>query len=90
MTDTEDRAARPIPATIPMPDHPIRQTRWFQIYVRLARPTAEWVTAGGLLYAFIVGPAIMRPLAEGYLVQVLLFAGGIFGVRAFEKVKGVA
>jgi len=90
MTDTEDRAARPIPATIPMPDHPIRQTRWFQIYVRLARPTAEWVTAGGLLYAFIVGPAIMRPLDEGYLVQVLLFAGSIFGIRAFEKVKGVA
>ncbi|MFC0204743.1 hypothetical protein [Novosphingobium soli] len=88
--DPAEMAARPIPATIPMPDHPVRQTAWFQAYVRLARPTAEWVTAGGLLYAFVVGPTIERPLAEGYLVQVLLFAGGIFGIRAFEKVKGVA
>ena len=87
---TEEPAARPIPASIPMPDHPIRQAAWFQIVVRLARPAAEWVTAAGLLYAFIIGPALGRPLEEGYLVQVLLFAGGIFGVRAFEKVKGVA
>lgn len=90
MTDTDDQAARPVPATIPMPDSPIRQAAWFQAYVRLARPTAEWVTAFGLLYAFIVGPAISKPLAEGYLVQVLLFSGSIFGIRAFEKVKGVA
>lgn len=91
MTETrDDPAARPIPATIPMPDHPIRQTAWYQAFVRLARPTAEWVTAGGLFYAFIVGPAIDKPLDEGYLVQVLLFAGSIFGIRAFEKVKGVA
>ena len=84
------RPPNPIPDSIPMPDSPIRQKAWYQAYVRLARPTAEWVTAGGLLYAFIVGPAIAQPLAEGYLVQVLLFAGGIFSVRAYEKVKGVA
>jgi hypothetical protein len=90
VTDTDDRAARPIPATIPMPDHPVRQTTLFQIYVRLARPTAEWVTALGLFYAFVLGPLIDKPLDEGYLVQVLLFAGSIFGIRAFEKVKGVA
>lgn len=90
MNVTEEAAARPVPATIPMPDHPVRQTAWFQAYVRLARPTAEWVTAAGLLYAFVVGPAIGKALAEGYLVQVLLFAGGIFGIRAYEKVKGVA
>lgn len=87
---TVDGAARPIPATIPMPDHPVRQTVWFQAFVRLARPTAEWVTAAGLLYAFVVGPAIERPLNEGYLVQELMFAGAIFGIRAFEKVRGVA
>lgn len=82
--------ARPISPTIPMPDHEVRQRAWFQVYVRLARPTAEWVTAAGLLYAFVIGPSIGQPLGDGYLVQVLLFAGAIFGFRSFEKVKGVA
>ncbi|MGF7151334.1 CRISPR/Cas system-associated exonuclease Cas4 (RecB family) [Sphingomonas zeicaulis] len=75
---------------IGMPDHPVRLARWYQLYVRLARPSLEWVTVAGVLYALVIGPAIGRPLDEGYLVQVLLFAGGLFGVRAYEKVKGVA
>lgn len=87
---TEERAARPVPASIPMPDHPIRQAKWYQLAVRLPRPALEWVTAASVGYAGIVGPAINRPLDEGYLVQILLFAGGLFGVRAFERVKGVA
>src|SRR3546814_11844931 len=72
-----------------MPDHPIRHTRWWQMFVRLPRPALEWVTVGGIGYALIIGPAIQRPLGDGYLSQALLFAGGLFGVRAFEKVKGV-
>lgn len=77
-------------AAINMPDHPIRHTKWYQMYVRLARPTLDWVTAGGVAYALIIGPAIRRPLDDGYLVQVLLFATAVFGIRSFEKVKGVA
>src|SRR3546814_388208 len=87
--ETTENAARPIPASIPMPDHPIRHTRWWQMFVRLPRPALEWVTVGGVGYALIIGPAIQRPLGDGYLSQALLFAGGLFGVRAFEKVKGV-
>ena len=90
MTKATTKAARPIPASIPMPDHPIRQHRWYQLFVRLPRTALEWITALSVGYAGIVGPAIQRPLEEGYLVQILLFAGGLFGVRAFEKVKGVA
>lgn len=78
------------PSTIPMPDHPVRQARWYQIYVRLARPTLDWVTVAGVAYAMLVGPAIGKPLEEGYLVQVLMFAGASIGVRAYEKVKQVA
>src|SRR3546814_2674654 len=70
-------------------DLPIRHTRWWQMFVRLPRPALEWVTVGGIGYALIIGPAIQRPLGDGYLSQALLFAGGLFGVRAFEKVKGV-
>lgn len=80
----------PAPASIPMPDHEVRQARWYQLYVRLARPTLDWVTVAGVLYAMLIGPAIGRPLAEGYLVQVLLFAGALFSIRSYEKVKGVA
>src|SRR3546814_9129715 len=68
-----------------MPDHPIRHTRWWQMFVRLPRPALEWVTVGGIGYALIIGPAIQRPLGDGYLSQALLFAGGLFGVRAFRS-----
>src|SRR3546814_1897135 len=46
--ETTENAARPIPASIPMPDHPIRHTRWWQMFVRLPRPALEWVTVGGI------------------------------------------
>lgn len=49
ITRTEERTARPIPASLAMPDHPIRQSRWYQLAVRLPRPAAEWITTGGLL-----------------------------------------
>lgn len=88
--ETTETAARPIPASIPMPDHPVRQSKIYQLYVRLARPTLDWVTVVGVLYALLIGPAISRPLDDGYLVQVLLFATAVFGIRTVEKVKGVA
>ena len=75
---------------IAMPDHPIRRHWAWQMIVRLPRPALEWVTVASVGYAGIIGPAIARPIDEGYLVQILLFAGGLFGVRAFEKVKGVS
>ena len=84
------KAAQPIPASIPMPDSPIRQKWWYQAYVRLARPTLDWVTVLGVLYALVIGPAINRPLDDGYLVQVLVFTTLVFGIRSYEKVKGVA
>lgn len=77
-------------AATALPDHPIRNNRVWQIFCRLPRPALEWVTVGSVAYGGIIGPAMSRPLEEGYLVQVLLFAGGLFGVRAYEKVKGVA
>lgn len=83
-------AAQPIPASIPMPDSPLRMKWWYQAYVRLARPTLDWVTVAGVLYALVIGPAIQRPLDDGYLVQVLLFATAVFSIRSYEKVKGVA
>ncbi|MEV4934430.1 hypothetical protein [Sphingobium sp. LSP13-1-1.1] len=79
-----------ITAAIVTPDHEVRQTRAFQLYVRLARPTHDWLVAFGVGWAMLGGPALGAPLADGYLVQVLLYSGATFGVRTLEKIKGVA
>jgi len=86
---TEEAAGRPIPATIPMPDHPIRHTAGWHIYIRLTRATLEWITALGVGHAFLVGPWL-RPVSDGHMAQLLGFALILFGVRTYEKTKGVA
>lgn len=83
-------AAQPVPATIPMPDHAIRMTTWYQLFNRLARPSHDWLVAGGVGWGVWFGPMMAMPLQEGYLVQVLLYGGATFGVRTLEKIKGVA
>lgn len=86
-------AGSPSPSAAPsitMPDHEVRSTRWFQLYVRLARPTHDWLVAFGVGWALLLGPMALRPLGDGYLVQVLLYAGATFGIRTLEKIKGVA
>lgn len=79
-----------VPKSIPMPDSPLRQERWYQLFNRLARPSHDWLVAGGVGWAVWIGPMVNNPLEEGYLVQVLLYAGATFGVRTLEKIKGVA
>lgn len=79
-----------VAAAIVTPDHEVRQTKSFQLYVRLARPTHDWLVAFGVGWALLGGPALGAPLDDGYLVQVLLYSGATFGVRTLEKIKGVA
>ena len=38
----------------------------------------------------VIAPAMGKPLSDGYLIQVLTFAAGIYGLKTFEKTKGVA
>jgi hypothetical protein len=74
-----------------LPDHPIRRRTWYQLFDRMWRPALGWVACPvAVLYAAVIAPAMGTPLSEGYLVQVFLFAGGIYGVKTFEKVKQVA
>lgn len=79
-----------VPSVINMPDHEVRQSTWFQLFNRLARPSHDWIVAGGVGWAVLVGPMVSRPLDDGYLVQVLLYGGATFGIRTIEKIKGVA
>jgi hypothetical protein len=73
-----------------MPDHPLRQSRAFQLYVRLARPTLDWVGVVSALYAGLIGHAIGKPMSVEYALVVFFFAGSLFGIRTLEKIKGVA
>lgn len=80
----------PVAASINMPDHAVRQTTLYQLFNRLARPTHDWLVAGGVGWGVWFGPMFLHPLDDGYLVQVLLYGGATFGVRTLEKIKGVA
>lgn len=83
------------PAAIPvgkinMPDHEVRQARWYQVYVRLARPSLDWITNAGVLYSIVIGPAAGDRPPDGFVMIVLGWAGVVYGIKSFEKVKGVA
>lgn len=84
------KAAQPIPASIPMPDSPIRLKWWYQAYVRLARPTLDWVGVAGAVWALFLGDMIGTPMDEGARIIVLGFVAALHGVRTFEKTRGVA
>ena len=84
------KAARPIPASIPMPDSPIRQKGWYQIYARLARPTLDWVGVAGAAHAFGLMDGWMPPADEGRAIIILAFVAALYGVRSVEKMRGVA
>ena len=74
----------------PLPDHPFRKHMAWQIFDRAWRPTAGWVVVVGLAYAGVVGPAIEKPMAEGYLVAWLTFCAAMLGLKTIEKIRGVA
>ena len=88
--DVANAGNPPVPSVINMPDHEVRQTRAYQLFNRLARPAHDWLVAGGVGWAVWFAPMFGLPLADGYLVQVLVYGGATFGVRTLEKIKGVA
>jgi len=81
-----------IPASIPMPDSPIRAKAWYQVYARLARPTLDWIGVAGAGHAFGLfdGFGAFSPASDGRAIIILGFVAALYGVRTFEKAKGVA
>lgn len=79
-----------IPASIPMPDSPLRLKWWYQAYVRLARPTLDWVGVAGAAWSLFVGDWLAHPMDDSARIIVLGFIAALHGVRSFEKVRGVA
>lgn len=84
------KAAQPIPASIPMPDSPIRMKTWYQIYARLARPTLDWVGVGGSVHAFGLLDRWLPPVDEARAIIILGFVAALYGIRTAEKMRGVA
>lgn len=72
-----------------LPDHEIRNARWYQLYNRLARPTLDWTCVGGAAYMLILGPLLGTAPSEGYLTISLGFIAANVGARVVEKVKGL-
>lgn len=84
------KAAQPVPASIPMPDASLR-THWaYQLYVRLARPTLDWIGVFGAAWSLFLGDHFGKPMPDGTRIIVLGFVAALYGVRTFEKTKGVA
>jgi hypothetical protein len=86
------KAARPIPASIPMPDSPIRQKSWYQIYSRLARPSLDWIGVFGAMHAFglLDGLRFFSPADDARAIIILGFVAALYGIRTVEKTQGVA
>lgn len=84
-------AETPAKPAVGLPDHPIRSTVAYQLFDRLWRPALGWVACpAAVLYATVIAPATGHPLADGYLIQVLTFSGAIYGLKTFERTKGIS
>lgn len=86
----QTKAARPVPASIPMPDSALRKHWAFQLYVRLPRPTLDWTGVASATWALYLCDVMKMPMADATRIIVLAFVAALHGVRTFEKTKGVA
>lgn len=84
------KVTAPTPASINMPDHELRRWRSYQLFVRLARPTLDWVTVGGVAWNLIINPWAYRAFDVVAATLALTWAAAVYGIKTFEKTKGVA
>lgn len=76
--------------TTPLPDHPIRQSWGWQVFVRAPRVMVEWVTVLGLFWAFVIDPSNKYVnVSDAMLFSLIAFACALFGIRTYEQIKGV-
>lgn len=80
----------PAPASIVMPDHEVRNTRGYQLFVRLARPTLDWVTIAILVWCTILQPLLFDKFDIVAAGMAYAWAAAVYGIKTYEKTKGVA
>ena len=79
-----------VPSSINMPDHEVRQAKWYQIYVRLARPTLDWATIAWFVWVTMLEPLIRHTFNIPAAGMSLTWCATVYGFKFAEKVKGVA
>jgi hypothetical protein len=88
---TEPNAGSPsVPSSINMPDHEVRQEKWYQVYVRLARPTLDWATIGWFAWVTILEPVVKDRFDSTAAPMCLVWCATVYGFKFAEKIKGVA
>jgi len=75
---------------INMPDHGIRAHWAYQLFVRLARPTLDWVTVYAVAYHMFVQPFYMGKFDVVAAGLSLTWAAAVYGIKTYEKKAGVA
>ena len=88
--EVPNSGAPPVPSTINMPDHEVRQSKMYQLYVRLARPTLDWITNAAVLWTMIVQPRFEHKFDIVAAGLSLTWAAAVYGIKTYEKTKGVA
>ena len=90
-TPEQPNAGTPsVPSTINMPDHEVRQARWYQVYVRLARPTLDWATLAWFCWVTMIQPVVAGRFDVAACGMSLAWCATVYGIKTFEKTKGVA
>lgn len=88
---TEPNAGNPaVPASINMPDHEVRQAKWYQVYVRLARPTLDWATIAWFCWGTMVQPIIAGKFDIVAVGMCLAWCAAVYSIKTYEKKQGVA
>jgi len=77
-------------SAINMPDHWIREQAWYQAFVRLARPTLDWITNATVTWTMILQPLLFGRFDITAAGMSLAWAGTVYGFKFAEKIKGVA
>lgn len=90
LADVTTAAAQPVPSSIPMPDHWVRQNVLFQLYVRLARPTLDWATVLWLVWVGVLQPRYFGKFDPAACAMAMAWAATVYGIKLTEKIKGVA
>lgn len=87
-------AAQPKPgsgmAAIMSPDGAIRSHPLYQIVNRMWRPAGGWSLVVGMLYGFVIGPWIGKPLGGVEWTALTALVIAMWGLKTLEKRDGVA
>ena len=86
---TIERLAATAPA-INMPDHAVRLTWGYQLFVRLARPTLDWLTNAAFAWTMILQPWLFNRFDVVAAGLALAWAAAVYGIKTWEKKAGVA